>query len=95
MIKVKFKDDLLTIEGHAGYKAHGSDIVCASVSSIVITSINAIIRIDSDAIEYKQAEGFIELKIIKHSKYIDVIFENMIDLLHELENEYSKYIKIN
>ena len=95
MIKVTFRDDTLTINGHAGYGLKGNDIVCASVSCIAITSINAIIRMDEKAIEYKQAEGFIEVKILKHSEYVDNIIDNMIDLLKELEKDYEKYIKIN
>ena len=63
MIKIKFDKDKISIKGHSGYDAIGKDIVCASVSSIVITSINAIIRIDEKAISYKQDEGFIEINI--------------------------------
>ena len=63
MIKIKFDKDKISIKGHSGYDVIGKDIVCASVSSIVITSINAIIRIDGKAISYKQDEGFIEINI--------------------------------
>ena len=64
MIKIKFDKDKISIKGHSGYDVIGKDIVCASVSSIVITSINAIIRIDEKAISYKQDEGFIEINIL-------------------------------
>ena len=51
MIKVNLKEkDKIVITGHAGYDDYGKDIVCASVSSIVITTINAIIDIDDNAI---------------------------------------------
>ena len=30
------------IEGHAGYAKHGKDIVCASVSTLSITTVNAV-----------------------------------------------------
>ncbi len=94
MIKVSIKNDNIKVEGHAGYGVKGTDIVCASVSSIIITTINAIIKIDSDAINYKQDEGFIEVNILKHNKYIDILIENMISLLKELEIQYKKNIKI-
>ena len=95
MIKVSIKNDNIKVEGHAGYGVKGTDIVCASVSSIIITTINAIIKIDSDAINYKQDEGFIEVNILKHNKYIDILIENMISLLKELEIQYKKNIKIH
>lgn len=94
MIKVSIKNDNIKVEGHAGYGVKGTDIVCASVSSIIITTINAIIKIDSDAINYKQDEGFIEVNILKHNKYIDILIENMLSLLKELEIQYKKNIKI-
>ena len=82
------------IKGHAEFNDYGKDIVCASVSSIAITSINAIIRIDKDAIDYSQDEGFIEVKIKRHSEVIDVLLENMISLFKELESQYKNNVKI-
>ena len=90
MIKIKFDKDKISIKGHSGYDVIGKDIVCASVSSIVITSINAIIRIDEKAISYKQDEGFIEINILKHSEIVDLLILNM----KELQIQYDKYIKI-
>ena len=94
MIKIKFDKDKISIKGHSGYSVIGKDIVCASVSSIVITSINAIIRIDEKAISYKQDEGFIEINILKHSEIVDLLILNMKELLKELQIQYDKYIKI-
>ena len=95
MIKIVINKDNIKISGHAGYGVKGNDIVCASVSSIVITSLNAIIRIDKDAISYKQDEGFIEVNILKHEKNVDILIENMISMLEELENDYKENIKID
>ena len=39
MIKVKVEKDKITITGHANYAEYGSDIVCASVSATIMTSI--------------------------------------------------------
>ena len=100
MIKIVIEEknnsiDRVEIKGHAGYGVKGTDIVCASVSSIVITSLNAIIRMDDKAISYIQDEGFIEVKILKHDKYVDNIIDNMLSMLEQLENDYNKNIKID
>ena len=95
MIKIEIKKDNIKISGHAGYGVKGTDIVCASVSSIVITSLNAILRIDENAISYVEDEGFIEVNILKHDKYIDIIIDNMISMLEELEKQYKKNIRID
>ncbi|MBQ4633723.1 MAG: ribosomal-processing cysteine protease Prp [Bacilli bacterium] len=95
MIKVDIKKDQILIKGHAGYEEFGKDIVCASVTSIATTTINAIVRLDSEAIKFKADEGLIEIEILKHDNLIDILILNMVELLKELEKEYKKFIKIN
>lgn len=99
MIKVQtFKENNVTckvvIDGHSGYAESGFDIVCASVSSIVITSVNMMIRLDENAIAYEAKDGFIKMEISKHSEFIDIVLENMMDLLTQLATSYPKNIKI-
>ncbi len=95
MIKVEIKGkdivNKITIKGHSGYEEIGKDIVCAAVSSMVITTINAIIRIDKNAITYDDS---VEINVLKHNEVIDKLIINLIELLIELEKKYSKYIKI-
>lgn len=95
MIKIDITKDLIVINGHADYDDFGKDIVCASVSSIAITTVNAILRIDSKAITYEESDGNLEIKVINHSKVVDELVDNMIDLLKELSKKYKNNIKIN
>lgn len=94
MIKINITKNKITIKGHSGYDEIGKDIVCSSVSSIVITSINAIMRIDNKSITYNQDEGFVEINVLKHSEIIDILILNMNELLKELQKQYNKYIEI-
>ena len=94
MIKISIKDDEITIKGHSGYSEEGSDIVCASVSSICITTVNALLSIDEDCLEYIDNDGYLNIKIKKHNDTIDKLINNMINLLKELEKDYKKYIEI-
>jgi len=84
----------VVIDGHSGYAENGYDIVCASVSSIVTTSVNMIVRLDKNAITYEAKSGFIKIEISKHSEFIDIVLENMMSLLEELTISYPKNIKI-
>jgi len=95
MVKIKVLDDSITITGHANYDDFGKDIVCASVSSIAITTINAIKRFDNDSLTYEEKDGYLNIKILKHSKEVDILITNMLDLFKELELQYNKNIKIN
>lgn len=93
MIKISIKEKQIIIKGHANYDELGKDIVCASVSSMVITTVNAILRIDSDAIKYSDDNG-VTIDIIKNNEITNKLINNLIDLLEELKKQYPKYIEI-
>ena len=95
-VNIKAKDgniNSIKISGHAGYDVSGKDIVCAAVSSITITTINALIRLDENAIDYVQNDDLTVI-VKKHDEVTSVLIQNMIDLLQELEKDYKKNIKI-
>ena len=94
MILVKKRLDIIEISGHAAYSDYGRDIVCASVSSIIYTTINGIMNIDSSAIDFID-EKKMTIKIKKHTEVIDILIKNMMDLLLDLEKQYPKNIKID
>lgn len=98
MIKVnlKYNNDLIesiSITGHAGFDIYGKDIVCASVSSIVITSVNAIVRLSSDSINYDDSNG-LSINVLSHNDVTDTLIDNMVSLLKDLEKQYKKNIII-
>ena len=98
MIKVKLlkNDDNLNeiiIKGHAMYADFGKDIVCAAVSSTVITSINACLSIDNNSLDYNESDG-LEIKVKKNDVITNKIIENMISNLKQLEDAYPKNIQI-
>lgn len=94
MIKVKVKKNHIEINGHAMYDDYGKDIVCASVSSIVTTSINAILKFDQDGIKYEVKDGHINIEIQKEKKEIKIIIDNMLEMLDDLQKQYKKNIQI-
>ena len=98
MIKIKVKKDEeiireISINGHALYDDYGKDIVCASISSIVITTVNACLKIDKESIKHSEGKEVV-ITIIKHSNIVDTLINNMIDLLTELSKQYENNIKI-
>ena len=97
-IKIKKENDAvkyIKISGHADYAEEGFDIVCASVSSIAITTVNALISIDEDCLVYSEADGLLEIGILRHDEVIDKLIDNMISLLTQLSLDYKDYIKID
>lgn len=95
-INLKYQDKIesVSISGHAMYADFGKDIVCAAVSSIVITSVNAIIRLSDDSINYSDKDG-IYISVLKHNKITDGLIDNMVSLLKDLEKQYNKNIIIS
>ena len=94
MIKISIRNNIITIAGHALYDDYGKDIVCASVSSIVITSINLCLRFDKDSIKYKKKTDKLAIEVLSNDKNISLTIENMIMMLEELASTYKKNIKI-
>lgn len=99
MIKVKvlYENDYVKsfkVTGHANYDSYGKDIVCASVSSIVITNCNLVLKFNDKAISYKQSEGLIDVNVNVFDEVINTVFINMIDSLKELEKQYKNNVKI-
>lgn len=84
----------IIIKGHAKYADFGKDIVCASCSSIVITTINAIEKLDKATINYCYSNESLKIEVKNTNKVIVLLVNNMLDLLKELEKEYPKNIKI-
>ena len=94
MIKVEVTKDTISIKGHAMYDDYGKDIVCAAVSSTVITSVEMIASIDENAITVNEATNKLTITINKHDTIIDKLTNTMINLLKEIEKKYPKNIKI-
>lgn len=96
MIKVVFNDNFknLKITGHAGYADKGKDIVCASASSIILSSINLAIEFNKDV---KYTDDLNKIEIINNTNDENVIkvFKNMITCLENLEKQYPDNIKIS
>lgn len=83
----------IIIKGHALYDDFGKDIVCAAVSSTVITSINASLLIDENSLSYEESNG-LEINILKDDDVTTKIIYNMISNLKQLEVAYPKNIQI-
>ena len=94
MIKVNINKNNIKISGHALYDIEGKDIVCASVSSIIYTSVNALLKVNRTSIEFSDDGNVIEIIKLSDDDFTNKLLENMIDLLKDLELDYPKNIKI-
>ena len=84
----------MTFIGHAMYDDYGKDIVCAAVSASLLTTVNAIVEFDQDAIEYREEENVILLNK-KQDDITNTLLKNLSLMLSDLERQYPKNIKMN
>src|SRR5574344_3003221 len=98
MIKVIIKRKNNQIEsikcnGHALYDEYGKDIVCSSFSTMIITTINAILEFDKNAISYTDTNN-LEIINIKKDDITNKLLNNLVDMLYQLRANYERNIKI-
>ena len=76
MIKVNIKNNIIEVKGHADYDKSGKDIVCASVSTLIISTINLCELFGKlDKIFYELSEGYFKLEVFK-DEIVDVLYDN-------------------
>ena len=98
MIKVNVKRQHnkvyeIVIKGHAGYDEIGKDIVCAAVSSMAITTVNGIIRLD-ESIDYEEKSGLLIIRVKRDTEVNNKLLDNLVRMLTELAEQYPKNIEI-
>lgn len=79
--------------GHAGYAKHGSDIICAAVSALVLNTINSIEAFTADKFSCSQEEnsGLIEFIIVSEiSRDATLLMDSLFLGLKGIEHDYGK-----
>lgn len=91
------------ITGHADYAAHGSDIVCAAVSALALTTINSIealagyqpiVSIDQDQGGYLYCEILSDLSP-ESSKISQTLLQSLLIGLEGIQTSYGSYLKLS
>ena len=94
MIKVIKKNKVIEISGHANYDEFCKDIVCASVSSVIMTTVNSIMNIDNSSISYIDDGNKIIIEKLNDNEVIDKLLNTMILILKDLQEQYKENIKV-
>ncbi|MDL2292165.1 ribosomal-processing cysteine protease Prp [Acholeplasma sp. OttesenSCG-928-E16] len=82
----------IEIKGHAS-SDYGNDIVCASISTAIIVTLNAINKLKlEESISFKLDEGLLDLTVKVFNETVNALLENLQYTLHELKEQYPKKI---
>jgi hypothetical protein len=83
------------VKGHSGYAEQGEDVVCASVSSAVMLTANAVTEVfgyDADVSAY---EDTITLKTnIKGDEILQKLYQGLILQLQQIALEFENNLKV-
>lgn len=87
------------MEGHAGFAAYGSDIVCSAVSVLVINTMNSIEKFTDDRFKgaIHEEKDVVSFDIISEpiSASAELLINSLVLGLTAIQSEYGKkYIKI-
>ena len=104
MIRISFLyDEMNTVtgfdfEGHAGYDRAGRDIVCASVSALVLNTLNSIEKLTKSEFtcEMDKEKGRISFRLKdRGDEKTELLLKSLKLGIGEIRKNYgSKYIKI-
>ena len=83
-----------TCTGHAGFAASGKDIVCASISVLVINTLNAIEQFTDEKMEVITKDGVIECRFPNEiNDKTRLLLDTMVLGLKDIEKNYGKQNK--
>lgn len=84
----------VNVKGHAMYANSGEDIVCASVSTAIILTINAIERLGlKETIEFEIDDGYLNLNVVERNNETNALLQNLEDAISQLNEQFTKNIK--
>lgn len=77
-------------------KGHSQPDICSSVSSIMYTTVNALQKFDEKCFSFydDETDDSVTIRIFKHNKTIDTLFDNMLDLFKDLSEQYPKEVEV-
>ena len=91
----------VSCEGHTDYGEHGSDIVCAALSSVVQTAVLGLLQVAGIAVDYKINEdaGALSAKLPdklseRQAHDADVILKTAFLGVSDLYEQFSDFINL-
>lgn len=94
MIAVEVRKDRITVCGHAQYEASGKDIVCAGVTALVTTLIDAITALTEDKIQYEIMPGWADIHFRDLSEDSKLLVDSFFLGVCNIANEFPDHVRI-
>ncbi|KUO72166.1 MAG: hypothetical protein APF77_09660 [Clostridia bacterium BRH_c25] len=87
------------VTGHAGFNAHGKDIVCSAVSALGQTALLGLLKIAEADVAYKIDEGYLTCNLVNAGSdrkriMCEAILGTMYEGFKSIQESYIKHIDI-
>lgn len=91
MIRISKEKDIIRFNGHS------LPNICAAVSSVMYTTVNALIKYDNDCIYYEDNEidDYVIITVKKHDDMIDLLIDNMFTMFNDIVEENENEVNID
>ncbi|MBO8161190.1 MAG: ribosomal-processing cysteine protease Prp [Thermosipho sp. (in: Bacteria)] len=80
-----------TITGHSLFDKKGKDIICAAVSTVSQHTARFLAK---KGAKVKIKEGYLKVDNIRNDENSQLFVEELLETLRDLEEQYSKFIKV-
>lgn len=95
MIVINHSDGEIKIEGHAGYAAHGQDIVCAAVSTITQVFLASVEELTTDNLKSDIRAGNAVIEYGNLSERAQVLMDSFFIGVQMIADEYPQHVKLS
>jgi Predicted ribosomal protein len=84
----------LEVSGHANFAENGNDIVCAGVSSLLLSNVMYAEKLDLGVFKTTQNNGHVIINVIQSDAILNHLLEAIVEGLCLMKEQYPEYIKI-
>jgi uncharacterized protein YsxB (DUF464 family) len=81
------------VKGHALFKPHGQDIVCAGVSTAAVMTFNLLEK--KSSLSHQLNDGLLDVIIKQPSRETDDIMDVFLTAINDIIADYPKHITLN
>lgn len=98
-IRILGKDGQISgfeVSGHAGAGQHGEDLVCAAISFLATTAVNALESVAGERPKLNQNEGYLKATLEENqlNPAADVILKTLLQGAKDLQEAYPKHVRL-
>lgn len=82
------------MSGHANYATKGEDVVCAAVTILSLTTLQSLVDLTEDEIEYDVQPGWVDIKYGDLSEKAKTLVDSFFIGICLIADEFPGYIRI-